>query len=61
MFTALLLICTSNMSLCYGQSSTTLAETQDECYKILGEGIKIYEQQGYVIKNYQCVYWGEKA
>jgi len=61
MFTAVLLICTSDLSICSGQSSTVLAKTQEECYQILAEGIKIYEDKKYVIKNYQCVYWGDKA
>ena len=61
MFTPVLLICSLDYSICWGQASSMLLKTEDECLSVLARGIEIYEEKNFIIENYQCVYWGEKA
>lgn len=57
MFTPLLLICMSDMSLCWGQSSGELFKKYDDCIQHIGLGIELFEGQGNVVMDYQCVKW----
>lgn len=60
MFTPLLLICMSDMSLCWGQSSGELFKEYDACIRHIGLGIELFEGQGNVVMDYQCVKWEVK-
>ena len=61
MFTPILLLCTIDHNICWGQASSMIFKTEEECHTALAKGIEIYEEKNFIIEDYHCVQWGKKT
>lgn len=62
MFTAIILMCTIDGSLCRAVSHPVVVTDLMSCTVLLGEGVKtIEDQEGWTAVSYRCLSWGEPA
>lgn len=57
MFTALILACNTSFTHCQTFMAPMLFSEEEMCIQAIGGGIIAVEQQGLLVKDYQCVSW----
>ena len=57
MFSAILLVCNIEATVCETISNSYIFNTIDQCYESIEIGIVAYEQLGYVVVDYDCYLW----
>lgn len=61
MFSAIILACNVTATQCQTFGTPRIFNTERECYISLADGISQVEYQGWLVKNYDCYKWEEKA